>query len=57
MLSNGKSKSFWRRIQKDRITTAGYFNYSALQFITALRDLLLTSGLDRFAVPASDAEV
>ena len=39
------------------VTTAGYFIYSALQFITALRDLLLTSGLDRFAVPASVAEV
>ena len=28
-----------------------------VQFITALRDLLLTSGLDRFAVLAGDAEV
>ena len=39
------------------VTTAGYFIYSALQFITALRDSLLASGLDRFAVLDIDAEV
>jgi hypothetical protein len=39
------------------VTTAGNFIYSALQFITALRDSLLASGLDRFAVLVSDAEV
>ena len=39
------------------VTTAGYFIYSALQFITALRDSLLASGLDRLAVLASVAEV